>query len=480
VDPKAAPATCPAPTLVSGGTDAAPDPGTACLAPVQPSALDPVPAAAFGWIDLGEHAVGEVLTFQVPAGTASVTLLEQWVSGGPASATVTATAGGNASTQPNAAVVGELRDPSGALIYTDFVVGAPADGSSALLFIVPFHAVTGTVTYPNTSAGLVALGPGGAAPGAWSALVNDYAYECWLASQPSPPPGLAGVTCIADSRRNDTRYRVYALTKAAASGSASAIPDAGALDVSFHIVDSLPPVLGIDSAGAPSDPRLVRMVESYGRLMANAGVCLGTVTFYDAPDWARLRFATGVSDADVGPCSNLSQLLTLSVPSAATLDLFLVPRIGAGGAVIGIDGSIPGPATVNGTVASGAVVSAEDLPAGTCPAPGEALSLAGCGADKVALIAAHESGHYFGLYHVTEAFGTQFDPLGDTPHCTCDACGLSDCSGGLSARTCDQHYPQCSGGGNLMFWVWGPDTSAGYLSPEQARVVRASPLVRSP
>jgi hypothetical protein len=126
------------------------------------------------------------------------------------------------------------------------------------------------------------------------------------------------------------------------------------------------------------------------------------------------------------------------------------------------------------------VVSAEDLAAGTCPAPGEALSLAGCGADKVALIAAHESGHYFGLYHVTEAFGTQFDPLGDTPHCTCDACGLSDCSGGLSARTCDQHYPQCSGGGNLMFWVWGPDTSAGYLSPEQARVVRASPLVRSP
>jgi hypothetical protein len=481
-DPTTTPRACPPPTLVSGGINPAPDPGTTCIRTPQESGLDPVPTAAFGWIDLGEHMVGEQVPFTVPAGTASITILEQWVSG--AADTVTVTIGGSTGIMDNAAVVGELRDPSGLLVYSDFRVGAPSDGSGDLLFWDSPQPVTGTITYPNTSAALTALGAAGVAPGAWTAVVNDYAYECWLAGQASPPSGLRGVSCDPASTKNDGLYRVFVLTKPAATASPSAIPDTGTLDVDFHIVDAPSPVIGIDAAGAISDPRVARMVESYGDLLSWSGVCLGTVTFYDAPDWARSRFATGVATSDSGPCSNLSQLLTLSIPRARTLDLFLVTRFStSSGTVLGIDGSIPGPATVNGTVASGAAVSAENLLVGTCPAPGGALALGTCGADVVAYIAAHESGHFLGLYHVSEGDGAHFDPLSDTPHCECSFyCFASStmCAAGLPPVGCDQHYQRCSGGKNLMFWAVDAAVSVGYLSPGQAQIVRASPLVRSP
>jgi hypothetical protein len=478
-DPRAAPVSCPTPALASGGTDQAPDPGTTCVRTVQDSALDPVPGATYGWIDLGEHTVGEVVPFLVPGGTASVTILEQWVSG--AADFVTVGSAGGVLIAPNTAVVGELRDAAGQLVYSDFHAQAPADGSDSLLF---FDSPGGTVTYPDTTAGLAALDASGVAPGTWTAMVNDYAYECWLTTQPSPPPGLAGINCSASSQRNDGLYRVYALTKPAVAGSPSAIPETGTLDVAFHIVDAPTPVIGIDAAAAVSDPRVARMIESYAAHLAYAGLCLGTVTFSDAPDWARTRFATGISDSDVGPCSNLSQLVALSAPRARTLDMFLVPRINSAlGTVVGLDPSVPGPVTVNGTVASGAVVSAEDLLAGTCPAPGSGPDLLRCGADVVGYIAAHEAGHFLGLYHTSESDGRTFDPLSDTPHCECNLyCFPSSgiCTAGLPPGVCDQHYPRCSGGANLMFWAIDPAVSVGYLSPSQGQVVRASPLVRSP
>ena len=57
-----------------------------------------------------------------------------------------------------------------------------------------------------------------------------------------------------------------------------------------------------------------------------------------------------------------------------------------------------------------------------------------CGADQVAYIAAHESGHYLGLYHTTEANAGIFDPLGDTPQCGL-ACDL-DRNGTLGGNEC--------------------------------------------
>jgi hypothetical protein len=470
---------------VNGGVNPARDPGTTCILSVRSSALAPVSATTpHGLIDLGEHRVGDVVAFDVPTGTASITLIEQAVTAIP---TVNLTLNGQPTFEENAAVITDLRDPYGALVYDDLRVVMQADGSGDLVYFDSPSAVTGTITFPNTSAALTAIGVAGVAAGVWHVTVNDYAKECALARQVGgPPPGLEGVVCDAASTRDDGRYRLFVLTKPSASGGASAIPETGTIDVSFHIVDAPTPVIGIDSASAITDPRVARMLSTYTSLLAGAGLCVGKVTFFEAPAWARDRFATGISGTDTLPCGNLSQLLTLSIRGARSLDLFLVPRISGGSAtttIVGLDGDIPGPATVNGTVMSGAVASAEDLLAGTCPSPGEPLALATCGADLVGYIAAHETGHFLGLYHTSERNGMQHDPLDDTPHCDCASyCGFSRrvCRTGLPASSCDQHYEQCSGGKNLMFWLVQASTSAGRLSPQQGRVIRASPLVSSP
>src|SRR5574342_451557 len=62
-DPRATPRVCSPPSLMNGGTNPAPDPGATCVRSPQESGLDPVPAAAFGWIDLGERQVGDRVPF---------------------------------------------------------------------------------------------------------------------------------------------------------------------------------------------------------------------------------------------------------------------------------------------------------------------------------------------------------------------------------------------------------------------------------
>jgi len=477
-EPRAAPISCPAPPLlVSGGTNPAPDPGATCPRAVRESALPPVSATvAHGWVDLGVHTVGAVVPFTVPAGTASITLVEQVVS---AAERITPIFGGvRDPPQENAAVVAELRDPADSLVFTDITAGLPSDGSATPLYFASASPVTSTLTYPNTTAGLAAAASG-VATGTWTARVGDFAYECSLANGPNPPAAFAGLRCDPDPAPGTAtafdrgRYQVFLLTRPAAP-SGAAIPGSGAIDVSFHIVDAPSPgLIQIDAAAAPAHAATRRLVESYAALLANAGLCLGSVTFYDAPDWARARFAAGVSDADLSACSDFSQLLAMSAPGQRTLDLFLVTRIGSGGtfATLGIDGTIPGPATVNGTVASGAMVSAESLGVGPCPAAGAPLDLRRCGADEVALIAAHESGHYLGLYHTTERSGEQWDPLQSTPKCA------GSCDAGVSVSSCTKSS-SCAGGQNLMFPLLDEARSRGYLTGEQGQVARASPLVR--
>jgi hypothetical protein len=490
VEPKFTPVACPAPTLVSGGLNPAVDPGPTCVvgAPRPSSLPDSAGGTLQGWSDLGPHTVGEVVNVVVPAGTASLLLMEQWLSGGtPGQVLQVSIAGSPLQAQENVAVIGELHDPSGKLVYTDLVVITGSDLSNALVYAQGSGAVVGSVSYPSTSAGLQAIGTGGVAGGTWTVMVNDYRYECFLAAQPAGvrPPGLASVSCDAASQGNDGRYQLFALTTAAAApGGDSAIRATATLDMAFHIVDAPTPIIKVDSAHAPTDPGMLRMIESYGALMAGAGVCLGTVTFYDEPDWARARFATGISADDATPCGNLPQLLATSTPGQGTLELFLVPSMKGtstgSSSVIGVDGTIPGPATVNGTVASGAVVSAENFGHGICPALGQPIKPFSCGYDVTAYVAAHESGHFLGLYHVSEGAGDLFDPVTDTPHCECSArCGLTAavCNAGLAPSRCVRADVKCSGGDNLMFWELGPE-SQGFLSPEQARLVRSSPVLR--
>jgi len=89
--------------------------------------------------------------------------------------------------------------------------------------------------------------------------------------------------------------------------------------------------------------------------------------------------------------------------------------------------------------------------------------------------AAHEMGHFLGLYHPTESAGTLYDPLSDTPQCA--SSNDSDDSGKVSAEECESY-----GGGNVMFWTSYSTSSrnAGKtqerLCPNQVKVIQYSPL----
>lgn len=154
--------------------------------------------------------------------------------------------------------------------------------------------------------------------------------------------------------------------------------------------------------------------------------------------------------------------------------------------IAGIDGSIPGPSGVPGTVNGGAVVTLGNFGQGTC---GSTLDIAHCGTDHLAYVVAHEAGHWLGLYHTTERSGTRFDPLADSPTCPCatcaptaerDTCADRDPPGAATdmiGAYCARDEATCAGASNLMFWLLDDERSDGSVTAQQAEVMRLNPAV---
>ena len=435
--------------LVSGGTAGSPSAPSFCLEPVAASAL---PAEMVQ--ELGSHTVGDVVQFQVPAGAASISIVSQAVH---AKASIEY----NGGTLDNTVVPTLLKEPGGATLYDDSA-NPPSDLSTATVYYSTDSPATGVLTLPNTTAGLT-FAASGLPAGTWQFQVNDYAAEC-------------SATDGCDGGATDGLYNVSVLVKPGPAMSS------GTLDLAFYLVGAQ----GLTAATAPGNAHVQRMLSTLETLYAQADLCVGSVTFYDVPSWAQARYATGIDADKLGPCDDLAQMFTLS-RAGNTLNFFLVEEISssnAGGEVVGLDGTIPGPSTLGGTIHSGAAVSAADLTQGSC---GSAIDFAHCGADLVAYIAAHEGGHWMGLYHTTEATGDLFDPLSDTPTCTCSlctsgarqaACGAASNPTYLEASDCTGTPAACGGGDDLMFWFLDPSLSQGKLSAQQGEVMRANPLVQ--
>ncbi len=83
--------------------------------------------------------------------------------------------------------------------------------------------------------------------------------------------------------------------------------------------------------------------------------------------------------------------------------------------------------------------------------------------------AAHELGHWLGLFHTTEADGSSFDPLDDTP--TCPTSFDSDSDGIVSIAECLERDAT-----NLMFWAGDSAVSQTQLTSEQRHVLSRTPL----
>ncbi|OFX20418.1 MAG: hypothetical protein A2V77_02730 [Anaeromyxobacter sp. RBG_16_69_14] len=436
---------------------------------------------------LGTFKVGETVAFDVPANTASVTIVEQAIS----APDYVVLASGQTFKVDNTAVPLMVKDPDGNVVYDDNQQ-IPDDLSSLLAYYGGASPSTGTFTIPNTTAGLAMVGPSGLPAGPWSMIVSDYAYEC---TNPAASPLPSDLSCPTGATDEST-YDVTVITKPTEAG---AIPATGTLDVAIYFVvataeDSSGTDRELSAAAAASDPDLGRMATTLRTIFSNAGVTVGSITYKDLPESVRAAYATGVNVDEAGACGELSQLLKLA-EAGNTLNIFFVSSFQATGLaenqlIVGIDGTIPGPSTIGGTIASGAAVTTHDLRFGSAHCNGDPNL--DCGADLTAYIIAHEAGHFLGLYHVTESGGTLFDPLDDSAPCPCSTCKAASatdrCSDAIPPPATNTEHQMtvtectastsCSGGANLMFWLLDSQGSLGILTPQQQAVIRANPLVQ--
>lgn len=466
-------ATPPGTATVSAGDAPGPatDPGV-CVSTVQGSVLPPEMVQ-----DLGPHQVGTEASFTVPAGTSSFVLFSQEVgNSAPDSFLVGRTP------LPNTVVPTNIISPGGALYYDDLAnwptvtLGGKQypDTSGLLAYQLGFQPISGSFPLPSTSAAIDRiLTDGEVAPGTWTFTTNDWARECTL---------IGGCTGGSTS----SIYQVHAITRP------GPVASTGTLDVEVYLATDPSSVLSTAS-GAAVDPQALRWVQSLGHFLANAGLCLGEVTFHDLPSWAKDRYAPNgsVDITDGGPCGDLSQLFTTATIPRRAVHLFLADEIvdqTASGPIftIGVDGSIPGPSGFPGTISGGAIVGLfDELGFGTCTGD---TSIANCGTDLLAYVAAHEIGHWLGLYHPTEQFGTLFDPVADTDRCPCYSCApaaqrnkcaeVSSSPTTLVTNDVCTVSTSCGGGRNLMFWLLDENVSTGELSRDQGQIVRLNPAVR--
>jgi hypothetical protein len=465
------------PTPVNGGISGpANQPAGGCERGLRTSVLQTTPS--------GQQNVGSKVTFTVPPGTGTISIISQ----GIVAANVTVPDGGQppdtitfrGTSLPNSVVPTMLKDPSGKLVYDDDpTTPIPADPSALDAFYGGASAWTGMMTVPNASPMLAHTAlQGSLVPGTWEFLVNDFALEC------TNPQHTSSNDCGTTGNTHST-YDVQVLLKPGVA------PATGTIDVAFYVITG--------SSGTPTaastiqNNNFIRVTQRLAQMYAAAGLCIGTITVYDLPAWAQTRFGGLINANDDSICGDLNQLFTLSAPGNQ-INFFLVNGFSdsTGGAlnVIGIDGTIPGPSSFGGTISSGAAVSAADIDhTSSC---GTTFAPSACGPDRTAYTAAHEGGHFLGLYHTTERNGDAFDPLSDTKKCPCQNCAQpissrANCASvnPLAAPTLVTNdfcvspatTPECGGGDDLMFWLVAAQ-STGALSPQQGQVMRANPVVR--
>jgi hypothetical protein len=250
-----------------------------------------------------------------------------------------------------------------------------------------------TTTVPNTDRTNVQLVPGG----------GTYTFSLRL---------LQG---------SSSTLRVRAIVERRSAAAAST----GVLDLNVFLAQALTPT----ASTAASDTRLQAILAQIGSILGQSGIQLGQVSYFDVTD---------ATYDDVTYAEFPQMLATWTAgASAERLNLFFV-RTAIGGGVVGVSATIAGPQR-NGTTASG-VMSVYD----------------GYSVATVGLIAAHELGHYLGLYHTVEQDGSH-DFIDDTLECP--ATGTN--------ATCTT-----TGGGYLMHWQ---AVGGSTLTSAQGRVIRGHP-----
>lgn len=215
------------------------------------------------------------------------------------------------------------------------------------------------------------------------------------------------------------------------------------LDIVFVGVSDIVP--GMTASAAESDDTVASILDGLGSLWGDLGLEVGTVRYFDF-DGDVDKYTVVDGEEEFGN-------LLREAGSGVHLTFFMVQDIdlGDGASILGLSGGPPGVATVGGTSKSGVVIN---------------VANAASNPDEVALIMAHEGGHFVGLFHPTEKAGDGHDPLGDTPECPD---GNSD--GTVSTSECTG-----KGAENVMWWAAKTGTSVEF-SADQAWVVGRNAVV---
>lgn len=423
------------PPLLDFGTLAAGATADLALSLLNPSLLSPVTVSSVQVTAPGLSVLGSLPATLPPGGTLALTVRATSASGGPLQDTLVVGPGevGASLPVPVAANLPAREDVTdfGSVPFTNGV-------TPALAFFVPADAIAFMVEAVSASEGdSVGLdeltGPGGKAyelPDGSGEYVWAYGQQVFSAQVPNTDrPGVqlvpGGGTYTVRLRRGfasgaSVHVRVIVERRPGGLASPSVLP----LNV------WLVPAVSTDAAGAPTDPRMQQVLSEMSTILQAQGIVLGDVDYYDITD-SRFNMVTE---------QEFPELLKLtSAASEARLNLFWVQQA-LGGGVVGVASMIGGPQQ-NGTRASGIMAQFD-----------------GYSAAQTATIAAHEVGHYLGLYHTAEESGAH-DFIDDT-----DECPPYGVSGGCSV----------TGGGYLMHWLV---TGGRTITDGQGRVIRGHPLV---
>jgi hypothetical protein len=225
--------------------------------------------------------------------------------------------------------------------------------------------------------------------------------------------------------------------------------DDGTLDVNIWFASTR-----LTAAAARDNKAFQAMLEQTASFLAVAGISLGDVSYFDVPEpekWTQL------SQDDVG---KLSRTATTGLSNDA-VNWFFVDSIVSNepdqGTMLGHSAGVPG-AAQHGLPGSGLALSLVSWPDG---------------ATQLANVAAHETGHWLGLFHTSERNGLIFDPIQDTA--TCNANDYDKNSDGVvTSLECTK-----ADGTNLMFWQAGArPLQQNAITNDQRYVILRHPGVR--
>lgn len=322
---------------------------------------------------------------------------------------------------------------------TDHGVRALEGGTTERLSVsVPADAISLTLEALGALGDTVGLGeligPGGevyenlALTGAYTWLPGAEAFSTTLPNTDRPevqlvPGGGTYTFRMRSMAGRSTSLAVRAIVETRAPGD----EDEATLDLNVWLAAGVAPT----AATAAGDARLQDILSRVDAILSVQGVRLGAVDYYDVQETA---FDTVEDEAEFGRL-----LQTTSAARETRLNLFFV-RAAFGGGVVGAAATVCGPKR-NGTTLSGVMSVYPGLSTYT-----------------IGLVAAHEIGHFTGLYHSVEQDGTH-DFVLDTPECP--------------ANTTSASCPTL-GGGLLMHWRAEGGTN---LTPGQGLVLRAHPLL---